>query len=159
MRLIRYQTSPFFTPSNYPTLRDEMDRLFDAALPALGALQRGGLFGDLRHPFPVDLYQEKTAVTVRAELPGFRPEDIAVEVENDVLTVTAQQKTEAKAVNKTDDKTPDATTPERRFTRKIALPDNLDLEKIHAAHENGVLTVTLPKREAVKPKQIAVEVK
>ncbi len=100
MKLIRYQTSPFYTPSSYPTLREEMDRLFDVAFPALSSLQRGGLFGDLRAQFPVDLYQGKDTVTVRAELPGFRKEDISAEVENDLLTVTAHQKTEAKQDDK-----------------------------------------------------------
>ena len=155
MRLIRYQTSPLFNPAaNFPTLRDEMDHLFDAAFPALSTLQRGGLFGDWQNEFPVDLYQDKNAVTVRAELPGFRKEDIGVEVADNVLTVTAHQKTETKS----EDMAKPATQ-ERRVSRAISLPENLDLEKIAAAYENGVLTVTLPKREEVKPKQIAIEVK
>ncbi len=153
MKLIRYQTSPLFTPSHYPTLRDEMDRLFDVAFPALSSLHR---INDWQGAFPVDLYQDKTGVTVRAEVPGFRKEDIAVEVENDVLTVTAYQKTETKSDQKENAK--DATQ-ERRFSRAIALPENLDLNKIHAVYENGVLTVTLPKHEEVKPRQIAVDVK
>ena len=149
MKFIRYQTAPLFTPSHYPTLRNEMDRLFDVAFPALSSLQR---INDWQGQFPVDLYQDKNAVTVRAELPGFRKEDLRVEVEDDVLTITAHQKTEAKADDKTIAK-------ERQFTRLIALPENLDLDKIQAGYENGVLTVTLPKREEVKPRQIAVEVK
>jgi HSP20 family protein len=157
MKLIRYQTSPLFSPAaSFPTLRDEMDRLFDVAFPALSSLQRGRLFGDRQGEFPVDLYQDKNAFTVRAELPGFRKEDIGVEVADDILTVTGHQKTEAKAEDK--DK-PATTTQERRVSRAISLPENVDSEKIQAAYENGVLTVTLPKREEVKPKQIAVEVK
>ena len=156
MKLIRYQTSPLFTPSHYPTLRDEMDRLFDVAFPALSSLQRDGGFGEWQGQFPVDLYQDKNDVTIRAELPGFRKEDITVEVQDDVLTVTGHQKTDAKT-----DQTESArtTTQERRFSRAIALPENLDLDKIRASYENGVLTVTLPKREEVKPRQIAVDVK
>jgi HSP20 family protein len=157
MKIIRYQTSPLFTPSSYPNLRDEMDRLFDVAFPALSSLQRGGLFGDGQGEFPVDLYQDKNAFTVRAEMPGFRKEDIAVEVENDVLTVTGHQKT----ANDSEPKEPAANTAkqERRISRALSLPQNLDLDKIQAAYENGILTVTLPKREEVKPKQIAIEVK
>ncbi len=52
-----------------------------------------------------------------------------------------------------------ATTRERHVSRAISLPENLDPEKIRAAYENGVLTVTLPKREEVKPRQVAVDVK
>jgi HSP20 family protein len=158
MKLIRYQTSPLYTPSlSYPSLRDEMDRLFDVAFPALTSLQRNGFLGDFQNEFPVDLFQDKDAFTVRAELPGFRKEDISVEVADGILTVTGHQKTETKSDQK--DKEAAAATQERRVSRAISLPENLDTEKIRAAYENGVLTVTLPKREEVKPKQIAVEVK
>jgi HSP20 family protein len=159
MKIIRYQNTPLYTPSlNYPGLRDEMDRLFDVAFPALSSLQRGGFFGDLEGEFPVDLYQDKDAFTVRAELPGFRKEDISVEVADGVLTITGHQKTETKS-DKKDDKEAGTTTQERRVSRAISLPENLQVDKIHAAYENGVLNVTLPKREEVKPKQIAIEVK
>jgi len=134
-----------------------MDRLFDVAFPALSSLQRDGFFGDWQGEFPVDLYQDKDAFTVRAELPGFRKEDISAEVADGILTITGHQKTEAKSPAK--DKATGTATQERRVSRSISLPENLELEKIQAAYENGVLAVTLPKREEVKPKQIAIEVK
>ena len=156
MKLIRYQTSPLFTPAaNYPTLRDEMDRLFDAAFPTLSSLQREGLFGDWQSEFPVDLYQDKDAYVIRAELPGFRKEDISVEVADGILTVTGHQKTESDKKGQEDS----TAVQERRVSRAISLPENLNVDQIQAAYENGVLTVTLPKREEVKPKQIAIEVK
>jgi HSP20 family protein len=155
MRLIRYQT-PVFSPSaSYPTLRDEMDRLFDVAFPALSSLQRGNLFGDWQGEFPVDLYQDKDGYTVRAELPGFRKQDISLDLADGILTITGHQKTEAKAEGE-DAK---STVQERRVSRALSLPENVNVDKIGAAYENGVLTVTLPKREEVKPKQIAIEVK
>ncbi len=135
MRLIRYQT-PAYTPSRYPNLLSEMDRLFDAAFPTL----------EQRDQFPVDLYQDKNAFAVRAELPGFRKEDLAIDLADSVLTITGTQKTEA-------------AEQERRVTRAIKLPDNIDVQKIAAAYENGVLTVTLPKREEAKPRQINIDVK
>jgi HSP20 family protein len=134
-----------------------MDRLFDVAFPALSSLQRGGLFGDWQGEFPVDLYQDKEGFTLRAELPGFRKEDIGVEVADGILTVTGHQKTQT-ASEKEKANTATAVQ-ERRVSRAISLPENLALDKIQAAYENGVLTVTLPKREEVKPKQIAIEVK
>ena len=158
MKIIRYQTSPFYNSgANQPALRDEMDRLFDAAFPALSSLQRGGLFDGQQDEFPVDLYQDKDAYTVRAELPGFRKQDISVDVANEILTVTGHQKSEAKPEDNGREST--SAVQERRVSRAISLPENLDVEKIRAAYENGVLTVTLPKREEVKPKQIAIEVK
>jgi HSP20 family protein len=160
MKFIRYQTTPLYTPSvSYPTLRDEMDRLFDVAFPALDTFQRGGLFGEFQREFPVDLYQGKDGYTVRAELPGFRKEDVAADVSDNTLTITAHQKAAAVGEGETKDKPAPDAKQERRFSRAIALPENLDLDKIQASYENGVLTVTLPKREEVKPKQIAIEVK
>jgi HSP20 family protein len=154
MKLIRYHNSPLYNPSaSHATLRDEMDRLFDAAFPALSTLQRDGFFGNWQDEFPVDLYQEKNAFVVRAELPGFKKEDLAVEVADGLLTVTGHQKTEA-----TTD-TEKKATQERKVSRSIALPEHVQVDKIQATYESGVLTVKLPKSEEVKPKQIAVEVK
>ena len=158
MKLIRYHNSPLYNPaSSYTGLRDEMDRLFDVAFPALSSLQRDGFFGDWQGEFPIDLYQEKDAFIVRAELPGFRKEDLSLEVADGILTVTGHQKTETKADKK--DKKADVATQERRVSRSITLPEHLQLDKIGAAYENGVLTVTLPKSEEVKPRQIAIDVK
>jgi len=157
MKLVRYHNSPLYDPSaNYTSLRDEMDRLFDVAFPALSTLQREGFFGELQGQFPMDLYQEKEAVVVRAELPGFRKEDLEVEIADGVLTITGHQKTESKG---DDAKKAGVTTQERRVSRAISLPEHLTLDKIQATYENGVLTVRLPKSEAVKPKQIAIDVK
>ena len=158
MKFIRYQNSPLYNPANsYTGLRDEMDRLFDVAFPALSSLQRDGLFGDWQGEFPIDLFQEKDAFIVRAELPGFRKEDLNLEVADGILTITGHQKTETKSDKK--DKPTGVTTQERRVSRSITLPEHLKLDKIEAAYENGVLTVTLPKSEEVKPRQIAIEVK
>ena len=142
MRLIRYKT-PTYAPAANPSLLDEMDRLFEAAFP------NGGF--DWKGQFPIDLYKDNDAFVVRAELPGFRKEDLAIDLADGVLTITGTQKTETK--NET------ASAQERRVTRAIALPENVDVEKIAAAYENGVLTVTLPKREEAKPRQVAIEVK
>jgi HSP20 family protein len=158
MKLIRYQNSPVYNPlTSHTSLRDEMDRLFDVAFPTLSLFQRDGIFGDCQGEFPLDLYQEKNAYIVRAELPGFRKEDIQVEVTDGTLTITGYQKTETKSDQK--EKEAQATTQERRVSRSVALPEQLKLDKIQAAYENGVLTVTLPKSEEIKPKQIAIEVK
>jgi HSP20 family protein len=156
MRIIRYHDLPLFSPArSFPGLRDEMDRLFDAAFPALSSLQREGYLdaGD----FPVDLYQEKDAFLVRAELPGFRKEDLSVEVNEGLLTITGHRKTETKADDK--DAKAGAVTEERRVTRTISLPEQIKVDAIGARYENGILTVTLPKREEAKPRQVAIDVK
>ncbi len=145
MNLIRYSPARSYRPTfNHENLLDELDRLFDAGFPSFrGAPALGA--------FPVDIYQNKDAVTVRAELPGFRKEDLQVSVADDVLTITGH-------LTQGDEKK-DGPTSETSVERKIALPENLNYGKIAAAYENGVLTVTLPKREEAKPTTVAIEVK
>jgi HSP20 family protein len=154
MKLVRYHNSPIFnTSTRHAALHDELDRLFNSAFPTLSTFQRDGFFGNSQNEFPVDLYEEQNAFVVRAEVPGFKKEDLAVEVANGVLTVTGHQKTET---------TTDAekkSTQERKVSRAISLPEHVQVDKIQATYEAGVLTVKLPKSEQVKPKQITVEVK
>jgi HSP20 family protein len=151
MKIIRYQHTPVFSPAhNFTDLREEMDRLFSAAYPALDSPPRER---ELSGNFPIDLYQEKDAFLVRAELPGFRKEDLKVEVSDGILTVTGHQKAEKPADEKS------AVTPERRVSRSISLPEQVRVDAIQARYENGVLTVTLPKREEAKPRQIVIDVK
>lgn len=143
MKLIRYRpTVPTF---NHGNLLDELDRLFEAGFPAFGRAPSLGAF-------PVDVYQDNDAVFIRAELPGFRKEDLHVGVADDTLTISGHFTT-----GETKDK--DATKSETSIERAIALPENLNYDKVTAAYENGVLTVTLPKRDEVKPKTVAIEVK
>lgn len=158
MKIMRYQTLPLFNPAaSFPSLRDEMDRLFDVAFPAPSSLQRDGFFGNWQGEFPIDLYQEKDAFIVRAELPGFRKEDLNVEVADGILTVTGHQRNESKSNEK--EKETNVATQERTVTRSIALPDQVDLDKVQATYEDGVLTVTLSKSEEAKPRQVAINVK
>ncbi len=143
MNLIRFKpTVPTF---NHGSLLQELDSLFDAGFPAFNRRPNFGAF-------PVDIYQDGDAVNVRAELPGFRKEDLRVNVADDTLTITGHLTT-ADAQDKNAPKT------ETTVERAIALPENLNYDKVAAAYENGVLTVTLPKRDEVKPKTVAIEVK
>ncbi len=158
MKIIRYQNTPLFSPaSNFTSLRDEMDRLFDAAFPALSTLQREGYPGEGPGEFPIDLYREKSTFVVRAELPGFRREDLSVEVADGLLTVTGHQKTESAAESEKKEK--NIATQERRVSRSISLPEQVQVDQITARYENGVLTVSLPQKEEAKPRQITIDVK
>ena len=145
MKLIRYTPTRSYLPTfNHGSLLDELDRLFDAGFPGFRSTPARGAF-------PVDIYQGKDAVTVRAELPGFRREDLQVDVADDVLTIAGH-------LIQGDDKK-DGPRSETSVERKIALPENLNYGKVAAAYENGVLTVTLPKREEAKPTTVAIEIK
>lgn len=145
MKLIRYQTSPLLEPvSRWGAFPSDLDQLFDFAFPAFGGQNRD---------FLLNLYQDREALVAQAELPGYRKEDISVEVTDGVLTLTAHRRVD------TDTKDQAAATQEERQTRSVQLPNEVDVDKIQARYENGVLTVTLPKREEAKPKQITIDVK
>ena len=124
----------------------EFDRLFHTAFSDMVALSPDGAPGR----FAVDLYEDKDNAYVRAELPGVDRKDINVEMVDDYLTVSGTRKVFA-----ADGK--EAETVE--FSRSISVPAPVQADKITAACENGVLTVTLPKREEAKPRKITIEVK
>lgn len=117
-------------------LESEIDRLFTTALTDLAAPA-------LTPRFPVDLYEDKDNVYVRAELPGVERNAINVEMVEDYLTVNATRKSGDDTFN---------------LVRSITIPEAIRSDKVTASYENGVLTVTLPKQEQVKPRKITVSV-
>jgi HSP20 family protein len=148
MRLVRYTypdsrtlapVSSFRSP--WAGLETELDRLFDSALADFSA-------GPASNRFPVDLYEDKDNTYLRAELPGVNREDINVEIVNGYLSITAARKASG-----TDGEESFS------FSRSISVPDDVQADKVAAAYENGVLTVTLPKREEAKPKKVSVAIK
>jgi len=149
MRLVRYTypTSRSLVPAYgaafrnpWTGLESEMDRLFENALGDYS----GAVAPDR---FPVDLYEDKDNAYVRAELPGVERADINVEMVDDYLTITAARKT------KDGDKEQSFS-----FSRSVSIPEAVQADKVAAAYENGVLTVTLPKREETKPRKISVNI-
>ena len=127
----------------------EFDQLFNNTLgdlftfaPDLAQNRAGG--------FAVDLYEDKDNTYVRAELPGVDRKDISVEMVDDYLTLSGSRKAFGADGKETESV---------EFSRSITVPEAVQADKIAAAYENGVLTVTLPKREEAKPRKITVEVK
>jgi HSP20 family protein len=149
MNLIRYnypRTTPLvpaFGRSPWNGLESEIDRLFQATLTDFPVPA-------FEHRFPVDLYEDKDNTYVRAELPGLAREDIGIELLNGYLSIDANRK-----ATDDDGKVVESTS----LNRSVALPEGVQADKISAAFEDGVLTVTLPKREEVKPKKITIEIK
>jgi len=133
-------------------LRDEIDRLFDSPLNALTSNSQQFLNGWLPS---VDLYDNHEHLVLRAELPGMKKEDIDISLHGDVLTLSGERKEE---------ETFDKAEPYRserflgRFQRTLTLPVAVDASKVQASYKDGILTVTLPKAEEAKPKQIQVKV-
>ena len=104
----------------------------------------------------VDILETENELVLKADLPDLKLEDIEVRVEDGTLTMRGERKFEKEEKSKGYHRI------ERSygsFSRSFSLPDTVDSEGVAAAYKNGVLTVTLPKKEAAKPRQVKVEVK
>jgi HSP20 family protein len=133
------------------TLREAMDRLFDDAFTRPINLRDGGWTSPA-----VDMYQTDDEVVVRAALPGFKSDEVQINVTGDVLTLRGETKHEEEQKERA------WHIREHRwgsFERSIALPTEVTADKAVADFENGILTITLPKAEEVKPKTITVKAK
>lgn len=104
---------------------------------------------------PVDIFEEKEAIRITAEVPGVRPEDVKISLEGNVLTVHGQKRQLA------EEHTERVHRYERtygEFERTFNLPSSVDANKISASYEHGILTITLPKAEQARPREIQVAV-
>jgi HSP20 family protein len=117
-------------------------------LPALGFV--AGVSPQLA---PADVVETKDAIVVRLDLPGHKTEDIQLKVENDVLTIEAQRK--ARESNGETYHRSERTA--GKTFRSFSLPANVDGARTEAAYVDGVLEITLPKREEAKPRSIPVK--
>jgi HSP20 family protein len=103
----------------------------------------------------VDIFETEHELVVTADLPDVRPEDLDIRVENNILTIRGDRKFEKKVDEK------NYLRVERTygsFSRSFSLVNTVNSEAIKADYKNGVLTLTIPKREEAKPKQIKVNV-
>jgi HSP20 family protein len=136
------------------SLRDAMDRLFEESFvrPARWLAPRLEGVGML----PIDMYETDEAVVLKAPIAGIKPEDMDISVAGDTLTIKGETKAEEEI------KRENYYCQERRFgafSRSVTLPVPVVAEEAEAVFENGVLTLTLPKAEEVKPKAIKVKAK
>jgi HSP20 family protein len=154
MNIVRWnrpQLSTWGGLGGLSTLRNEIDRLFEAPLSELA---RASQFLSGATP-AVDVYEDKENFFVKAELPGMKKEDIDVSLHDGTLSISGERKSEEKVEDG------GMYRSERffgRFQRSVALPATVDVAQIKAQYKDGVLTVTLPKAEEAKPKQIDVQV-
>jgi HSP20 family protein len=101
----------------------------------------------------VDVREEKDAVVLSAEIPGVEKDNLSVEVNDGVITLSGTKKVDAESNEQ------GVYRAERNFgefRRSFVLPDTIDAERIDAQYRNGVLKVTLPKKPEAAPKQIAI---
>lgn len=140
---------PTFGPLT--SLRDEIDRLFEVPFTEFGRASQ--LLSGWTPAF--DVFEDKENVYVRAELPGMRKEDIDLTLHKGNLSVSGERRTDQEL------KDAEVYRAERfsgRFQRMISLPAEVVADKIKAQYKDGILSVTLPKAEEAKPKQIDVSV-
>lgn len=133
-------------------LRQTMDRMFEDTFlwPARSQYEMSG--GNL----PLDIYQTKNDVVVKAALPGLKPEEVDISLSGETLTIKGEHREEKET------KEAEYIRREHRygsFSRTVTIPVAIQSDKAQATFDNGILTLTLPKAEAVKPKQIKVKAK
>ena len=153
MSLIRYQSPEVMAwppLDRWSSLRDDLNSLFE--LPFWSSFARQGqLFGGWSPA--LDLYQDPDNVVAVVELPGMRREDIEISLRDGTLTISGERKSQTSNGEK-------AERTERyigKFRRSITLPTRVNASKVSATYRDGILTVTLPKAEEAKPKQIEVK--
>jgi HSP20 family protein len=141
MKMTTYQRPGLVWPTfgRLASLQDELDRLFETPLQAWAPA--------------LDVHEDKDSFTIRVELPGMKREDIEVSLQNGALVIAGERQTETVkedvAVHRQ----------ERcfgRFSRALTLPTAVAGNQVKAAYKDGILTVTLPKAEEARPKQITV---
>ncbi|MFC1897441.1 Hsp20/alpha crystallin family protein [Chloroflexota bacterium] len=148
MRMIRWQPLPEII-----SLRQAMDRLLEDSFATPSRIL-STTSPDLATP--INMYQTDNEVIVNATLPGIKPEEVAITITGDTITIKGETKAEEKV------KREDYLYQEHRygtFNRSVTLPSGLDTDKAKADFDNGVLSLTIPKSEETKPRQIKVKAK
>jgi HSP20 family protein len=133
------------------SMRNQMDRFFTDWMGETGEMGEGRGGFSLR-PL-MDVSETDNAYMVQVSLPGIRPEDLDISVQNNTLTIRGEMKREEERQGER------WHLQERhfgQFQRTITLPNNVDSNQVGAQYENGVLTLTLPKSEEAKPRKISV---
>lgn len=146
MTLMR-RTSPL---GELVSLRHAMDRLFDESVVRP---RTWGLGGDAGNPLPLDISNTPEALIVDAALPGIRPDDVEITVEDGTLTIRADMRQEREA---TEGEVLVSEIRRGSVSRAIALPSGLEPDKATASFEHGLLHLSIPRAEAVKPRQIRI---
>jgi HSP20 family protein len=144
MTIVR-RSSPF---SELVTLRNAMDRLFDDTF-----VRPGQLLGGFDGGMPLDVRSTADGLEIEASLPGVRPDDVDITVEGGTLVISARTESDER------EERGDYLVHEIRrgnVSRTIALPNGYEPDKANASFEHGVLRLSIPKAEQLKPRQIRI---
>jgi HSP20 family protein len=135
------------------TIQNEMNRLFDTFF---GPAPAGGNGGAARRWMPaMDLVETDDHFVLRADLPGMDEDDVSIELEDNVLTISGERRAEHEAQKEGFYRLERASG---SFARQLTLPEGVDADAIAASFERGVLEVRVPKPEERKPRKVAISV-
>jgi HSP20 family protein len=148
MALIRWEPS-----RELQTLQQEMNRLFGTFSDS--PTGNGGALAARQWIPAMDLAEQDDHYLLHADLPGVAEEDVKVELEGDVLTISGERRSERKESREGYQRFERAVG---RFSRALTLPEGVDPDKIEARIEKGVLEVRIPKPEQRKPRRVAISV-
>jgi len=135
----------------FVTLQDRMNRLFRESYPE----GREEALTTSTFAPPVDVYEDEHSITLKIEVPGIDEKDIDVRLENGTLTLRGERKFEEK---KEEGGWHRVERSYGHFERVFTLPDSVNPDGVKADYKNGTLTITLPKKEIAKPKQVKIQV-
>jgi len=136
-------------------IQDRMNRIFDESFRGMNRQgdddwALGGAWAPL-----VDIYEREGNIELKAELPGVDSKDVDVRVENNVLTLRGERRIDKEVKRESYHRVERAYG---SFSRSFTLPSMVDTERIKAEFKDGVLHLTLPKKEEAKPRQISIKV-
>lgn len=155
------------------TLHDAIDRLLAESF----VRPTGGALAQMESSMPIDMYEENDKLIVKTSMPGVMPENVDINVQDDVLTITGEVKSEENKPSESGQTKPQGQTKTStqgnggqqnwymrehqyaRFVRSVTLPFSVQADKAEATMEHGMLTLQLPKAEQAKQKKIQVKAK
>ena len=132
------------------SLQQDVNRLFSSSFDRS---EGSGITSGAWNP-SVDIFENKDSIVLEAELPGMTPDDVNISIENNVLTLHGERKFEKKSEG---DNFHRVERSYGAFTRSFTLPPTVSSENVEAAFENGMLRLTLAKREEAKPRRIEIK--
>ena len=154
MALIPWRTTRNWDPfEEWGGVDDRIRRLFDETFGRYPAVRRETL--DKTWLPAVDIYEDKENIVVKAELPGVKKDEVAIEIKDNILTLSGERKQEQETKKENYHRV------ERvygKFSRSFTLPDSVQVDKVKANYRDGILEIALPKAEAAKPKAIPIKI-
>ncbi len=131
------------------SLKNQMDKILETLIGEGEEIKSGSWVP------PVDIYETENEIVIKAEVPGVSQEDIEIKIEDDTLIIRGEKKFARDVEREVYHR---AERVYGKFQRSFIIPKSIEKDKIKATLKQGVLTIILPKKEEVKPKEISIQV-